>query len=238
MQNNCHLSKLILEQAKKYGDRAALSYRDYAQKKWLPISWKQFALNVQKVSYALLRLGVKVQENIAVFSQNKPETHYVDFGAYGIRVVTIPFYATSSAAQITYMLNDAQVRFLFVGEQQQYDVAFSVISVARTLEKIIIFDRSVKKNDSDHLSVYFDDFLKEELAGGLDDDIKAEYKQRQADANDDDLCNILYTSGTTGQSKGVMLTYGQYREGFRVNDAVLPLSENDVFLNFLPYTHF
>lgn len=52
-----------------------------------------------------------MQENIAVFSQNKPETHYVDFGAYGIRVVTIPFYATSSAAQITYMLNDAQVRF-------------------------------------------------------------------------------------------------------------------------------
>ena len=75
MQNNCHLSKLILEQAKKYGDRAALSYRDYGQNKWLPVSWKQFALNVQKVSYALLRLGVKVQENIAVFSQNKPETH-------------------------------------------------------------------------------------------------------------------------------------------------------------------
>ena len=94
MQNNCHLSKLILEQAKKYGDRAALSYRDYDLNKWVPVSWKEFALNVQKVSFALLRLGVGVQENIAVFSQNKPETHYVDFGAYGIRAVTIPFYAT------------------------------------------------------------------------------------------------------------------------------------------------
>lgn len=237
MQNNCHLSKLILEQAKKYGDKAALSYRDYTIGKWLPISWKQFALNVQKVSFALLRLGVKVQENIAVFSQNKPETHYVDFGAYGIRVVTIPFYATSSAAQITYMINDAHVRFLFVGEQQQYDIAFSVISVAQTLEKIIIFDRSVKKDSKDHLSVYFDDFIRDELKGGVSEELKTEYKKRQADANYDDLCNILYTSGTTGQSKGVMLTYGQYYEGFRVNDAVLPLSENDVFLNFLPYTH-
>ena len=102
MQNNCHLSKLILEQAKKYGDRAALSYRDYDLNKWVPVSWKEFALNVQKVSFALLRLGVGVQENIAVFSQNKPETHYVDFGAYGIRAVAIPFYATSSAAQIIY----------------------------------------------------------------------------------------------------------------------------------------
>lgn len=237
MQNNCHLSKLILEQAKKYGDRAALSYRDYTQNKWIPVSWKQFALNVKKVSLALLRLGVQVQENIAVFSQNKPETHYVDFGAYGIRAVTIPFYATSSAAQITYMLNDAQVRYLFVGEQPQYDTAFSVISVARTLERIIIFDRSVKKNPNDHLSVYLDDFINEQLADGVSDALANEYKKRLADANDEDLCNILYTSGTTGQSKGVMLTYGMYREGFRVNDAVLPLSENDVFLNFLPYTH-
>lgn len=237
MQNNCHLSKLILEQAKKYGDRAALSYRDYEIGKWLPISWKHFAENVQKVSYALLRHGVGVQENIAVFSQNKPETHFVDFGAYGIRVVTIPFYATSSAAQVTYMINDAHVRFLFVGEQQQYDIAFSVISVAQTLEKIIIFDRSVKKDSKDHLSVYFDEFIAGEETDNATDELKEEYKKRQADANFDDLCNILYTSGTTGQSKGVMLTYGQYHEGFRVNDAVLPLSENDVFLNFLPYTH-
>lgn len=236
MQNNCHLSKLVVEQAKKYGERTAMSYRDYDKGLWVPISWNTFAQNVKKVSLALLHLGVRVQENIAVFSQNKPETHYVDFGAYGIRITTIPFYATSSGAQVTYMLNDAQVRFLFVGEQQQYDVAFSVISVAQTLEKIIIFDPKVKKNPKDHLSVYFEDFLKEELQGDLAA-LQEEYRKRQAEANYDDLCNILYTSGTTGQSKGVMLTYGQYHEGFRVNDACLPLSENDVFLNFLPYTH-
>lgn len=237
MQTNCHLSKLVLEQAKKYGDRAALSYRDYDANKWVPISWKRFARNVVRVSYALLRLGVRAQENIAVFSQNKPETHFVDFGAYGIRVVTIPFYATSSAAQITYMLNDAQIRILFVGEQAQYDTAFSVISVAQSLEKIVIFDKKVKKNPKDHLSVYFQDFLRGGIVMDDEHELHTEYKKRQAEASFDDLCNILYTSGTTGQSKGVMLTYGQYHEGFRVNDAVLPLSENDVFLNFLPYTH-
>ncbi len=134
------------------------------------------------------------------------------------------------------MLNDAQIRYLFVGEQEQYDVAFSIISVAQTLERIIIFDKKVKRNENDHLSVYLDDFLHDELQGDLQQ-VQAEYVQRQADANYADLCNILYTSGTTGQSKGVMLTYGQYAEGFRVNDAVLPLSENDVFLNFLPFTH-
>ena len=236
MQNNCHLSKLIIEQAKKYGDRTAMSYRDYDKNQWIPISWNKFAHQVKKVSLALLRLGVGVQENVAVFSQNKPETHYVDFGAYGIRATTIPFYATSSGAQVTYMLNDAQVRFLFVGEQTQYDVAFSVISVAQTLERIIIFDPKVQKNPKDHLSVYFSDFLREELQGDLTS-LELVYAQRQAEANFDDLCNILYTSGTTGQSKGVMLTYGQYRAALKANDAALPLTENDVFLNFLPYTH-
>lgn len=236
MQTNCHLSKLIFEQARKYGDRAALSYRDYGRGKWVDVSWNDFARNVKKVSLALLRYGVGVQENLAVFSQNKPETHYVDFGAYGIRVTTIPFYATSSGAQVAYMLNDAQVRLLFVGEQEQYDVAFSVISVARTLEKIIIFDKAVHKNPQDHLSVYLDDFLRGNLQGDLSAE-EEEYRKRQAAANYDDLCNILYTSGTTGQSKGVMLTYGQYYEALKANDAALPLSENDVFLNFLPYTH-
>lgn len=236
MQNNCHLSKLIFEQAKKYGERAALSYRDYEIGQWKSISWNTFAQQVRKVSYALLHLGVKVQENVGVFSQNKPENLFVDFGAYGIRAVSIPFYATSSGAQVAYMLNDAQIRYLFVGEQEQYEVAFSVFAVAQTLERIIIFDKKVKRNEKDHLSVYFDDFLQDELQGDLQE-VGREYQQRQADANYEDLCNILYTSGTTGQSKGVMLTYGQYREGFRVNDAVLPLSEDDVFLNFLPFTH-
>lgn len=236
MQRFCHLSKLVLEQAKVYGNRTALRYRDYDLNQWIPISWNQFAENVKKVSYALLRLGVKVQENIAVFSQNKPETLFVNFGAYGIRAVAIPFYATSSGAQVTFMLNDAQVRFLFVGEQEQYDTAFGVMQVAQNLEQIIIFDRKVKKHPKDHLSIYFDEFLAK--ADDVDNScIDAAYQQRQKEANYEDLCDILYTSGTTGQSKGVMLTYAQYREGLRVNDAVLPLSENDVFLNFLPFTH-
>ena len=236
MQTKCHLSKLILEQAKKYGEKAALSYRDYDTNQWVPISWNTFAQQVKRVSYALLHIGVRVQENVGVFSQNKPENLFVDFGCYGIRAVTIPFYATSSAAQVAYMLNDAQIRYVFVGEQEQYDVAFSVLAVAQTLERIVIFDKKVRRNPKDHLSVFFEDFLREELQGDMRE-VETEYRQRRNDANNEDLCNILYTSGTTGQSKGVMLTYGQYEEGFRVNDAVLPLSEDDVFLNFLPFTH-
>lgn len=227
---------MVHEQAKKYGNRPVFYYRDYDVNRWKPITWNQFADQVKKVSFALLRHGVKVQENIAVFSQNMPQNHYVDFGAYAIRVTTIPFYATSSAAQITYMINDAHIRFLFVGEQEQYDTAFSVISVAQTLEHIIIFDPKVKKNPNDHISVYFSDFIQSEENVSMEF-IEKEYDERQKGACEEDLANILYTSGTTGNSKGVMLTYGQYQKAIEINLSVVPISEKDTFLNFLPFTH-
>ncbi len=233
MLTNCHMSRLIQEQAQRYGERTVLSYRDYEAGKWIPVSWNRFARTVDSVARALLSLGVGVQENVAVFSQNKPESLYVDFGAYGIRAVTIPFYATSSGAQVKYMIHDASVRFVFVGEQEQYDVAFGVMPLCPTLERIIIFDPSVRKKASDHLSVYFDEFLR----WGDDLAHEAERKRRQADASFDDLINILYTSGTTGNSKGVMLTAGMYNEAFRSNGLFLPLGEKDIQLNFLPFTH-
>ena len=178
-------------------------------------------------------MGVKVQENIATFSQNKPECLFVDFGAYGVRAVTIPFYATSSGAQVVYMMNDAEIRLLFVGEQLQYDVICEVADQCPTLQQVVIFDSSVVKKEGDTRSMYLDEFLKL----GENGDFDAELKQRVADANPQDLANILYTSGTTGNSKGVILTHEMYIEALRVNDAVLDLSEKDVILNFLPFTH-
>ena len=110
MLNNLHLSCLIQEQAQRYQERVALSYRDYESNSWVNVSWREFSEMVSAVSHSLLDLGVREGENIAVFSQNKPECLYTDFGAYGVRAATVPFYATSSGAQVSYMINDASVR--------------------------------------------------------------------------------------------------------------------------------
>ena len=233
MQTICHLSVLVHKQAKKYGDREAIIYKDFGGDKWKSISWNEFSLRVKQVSNALLNIGAKPQENIAVFAQNSLDYLCTDFGAYGVRVCSIPFYATSSEQQIQYMINDGQVRFLFVGEQEQYDKANRVFALCHSLERIIVFDRSVRISTHDPYALYFDDFL----ALGKNLPRQSEVENLWAQANPDDLCNILYTSGTTGESKGVMLTYGQYDAALKANGECVPLTENDRIISFLPFTH-
>ncbi len=233
MQTKCHLSVLIHEQARKYGSRTALTFRLFGKNTWESVSWEHFSQRVKQVSNALLELGVRPQDNIAVFSQNCVEYLYTDFGAYGVRAVTIPFYATSSEQQIQFMINDAQVRFVFVGEQEQYNKAHRIFALCPSLERIIIYDRSVRISSHDPHALYFDDFVA--MGAGLPRQAEVEALWRAA--SDDDLCNILYTSGTTGDSKGVQLTYGQYAAALVANDKCVPVTDKDRVINFLPFTH-
>ena len=233
MQTNCHLSVLIHEQAKKYGSKPVLTFRNFGSLEWRTISWNQFSMRVKQVSNALLNLGMNPQETIGVFAQNCVQYLYTDFGAYGVRVISIPFYATSSEQQIQYMIQDAAVKFLFVGEQEQYDKAHRIATLCPSLEKIIIFDSSVRISSHDPNSIYFEDFLR--LGEGLPR--QSEVEDRWKQSNYEDICNILYTSGTTGESKGVLLTYKMYHAALVANNKCVPVTEKDRVINFLPLTH-
>ncbi len=232
-QINSHMSRLVHDVAAQLGDREALIYKDFGGTEWKSYSWNQFSAMVKKMSNAMLNLGITVQENVGVFSQNSVQYLFTDFGAWGIRAVTIPFYATSSEQQIQYMISDAKVRFLFVGEQEQYEKARRVFSMCKTLEKIIVYDPAVHIDENDNTAIHFDDLLK--AAEGLPR--QSEVENLQKSATFDDIANILYTSGTTGDSKGVILTHGQYHAAMEANHKCVPVTENDRVMNFLPFTH-
>lgn len=150
-----NFSNLIRRQAEKYGNREVFRHKDYKTNQWVSTSWNKFAQQVDTIAKALAELEVKEQENLATYTQNKPEGLIIDFAAYANRAVIVPLYATSSLSQIEYIINEAEIRFLFVGEQFQYDNAYEAQKVCPTLEKLIVLDSDVKLAKDDKTSVYF-----------------------------------------------------------------------------------
>ncbi len=229
-----NFSNLIRRQAEKYGNREVFRHKDYKTNQWVSTSWNKFAQQVDTIAKALAELEVKEQENLATYTQNKPEGLIIDFAAYANRAVIVPLYATSSLSQIEYIINEAEIRFLFVGEQFQYDNAYEAQKVCPTLEKLIVLDSDVKLAKDDKTSVYFSDLYKL----GEESNKAALVEVRTCAAKDEDLANIIYTSGTTGVPKGVMLAHSNYNEAMRIHiERLTMISDKDVSMCFLPLTH-
>ena len=144
-------------------------------------------------------------------------------------------YATSSPAQIEYIIRDADIHLLFVGEQLQYNNAFIVQQETNgILNQIVIFDPEVIRNPTDQTSVYFDEFLRLGDHAYADSEVKI----RRTQAIPGDIAAIMYTSGTTGESKGVVLQHSCFLEAMRTHDIRLPMvNDHDISMCFLPFTH-
>ena len=230
-----HLSQIVHQNAKKFGNENAIKVRDDSTQTWYSISWNEFSKKVMATAEALCHLGVKPQTNIGIYSQNMAECLYVDFAAFANRAVVVPMYATSSIPQITYIIDEAEIEILFVGEQWQYDNAWKVLNESNHLKQLIILDKKVRKEELDKTSVYFDAFCSHK--NRTSQDISA-VERRIKEAKYEDLAHIIYTSGTTGEPKGVMLTHANYRQVMVTHDIRLNyLPKRFLSLSFLPMTH-
>ncbi|KHA58717.1 long-chain fatty acid--CoA ligase [Vibrio variabilis] len=224
-----HIVKRIREQIAKGGDRIALKHK--VGNMWNGISWKQFGQQVDELSLALLAQGFQVQDKIGIFSNNMPQWTIADFAALQLRGVTVPIYPTNTAAQSAYILQNADVKVLFVGEQPQFDAAVSIFEECEQLELIVAMSESIDI-DEHEFALHWKQFI----AKG-DKQESHELEQRLSDANFDDLLTLIYTSGTTGQPKGVMLDYANIGAQLEGHDQRLSLTEDDVSLCFLPLSH-
>ncbi len=228
-----HFSQIVRAQAQKYGERPIFHFRKNLTDKWIPLNWNNFDKQVFTIAKALVELGVAEQECVGQYSQNMTENLIVDFALYGNRSVLVPIYATSTASQVEYIVNDAGIKVIFVGEQKQYDEACEVIATSEILKKIIVFDPEVKiKNDGK--SMYYHELV----ALGEKSTQHFEVQSRMNEASEEDLACILYTSGTTGNPKGVMMPHSGFMEAMRTHKMRLTSSsEKDVSIAFLPLSH-
>ncbi len=135
-----HIVKHIREQIAKGGTRIALKHK--VGKEWQGITWQQFGQQVDDLSLALLAQGLRIQDKIGIFSNNMPQWTIADIAALQLRGVTVPIYPTNTADQSAYILDNADVKVLFVGEQAQFDAAVSIFDQCSQLELIVAMSDS------------------------------------------------------------------------------------------------
>ncbi|MDE6144947.1 MAG: AMP-binding protein, partial [Muribaculaceae bacterium] len=199
--------------------------------KWCPVSRRQFADNVLAVAAALLELKLGVQESIGIFSENRPEILMIDFAAWQLRAIPVNIYATSSADQVRFIVENAEIKHILVGSQVHYDVARKV-----GVGVIIAADPAVRFDDDDTTSIHFTELLERGTAASAE--VHAEVTLRAGQAMPDDLATLLYTSGTTGLPKGAMLTHDNFSSAIELHHRRLTmLHAGDTSLCFLPLSH-
>lgn len=235
MEEQIHLGKLAFEKAKKHRNKAALKRRNNQSGEWTTVTWGELSERVETIAKSLIEMGVKENDRIAIFSQNMVEIVAIDLAVLAIKGTSVPMYATSSAAQIDYIINDAQIAIIFAGEQYQYDRSVEVLEHSQYLKKIIAIDPAVQLKGVD-AAITFEDFMKHGHESESAAQILAE---RQNKLSWDDIATLIYTSGTTGEPKGVILRQHNYRAALNDNDAVMSkhLHEKQLSLSFLPLSH-
>lgn len=227
-----HLIAEIKKNVVRFKTKNAIYLKNNKLQVWEGISWGDFGERIERLSKSLLSFGVKEQDNIGIFAENMPEWIISDFAIMGIRAVTVPIYATNSKKETEYIVNDAEIKVLFVGGQQEYDKALAILETSKYLKLVVALTDEIKIQES-KTSIHISDFVAQEA----DAKIAIELQKRHAECELSDLASIIYTSGTTGEPKGVMLDHHNFRASLKAHDDELDVSEEDSSLSFLPLSH-
>lgn len=214
-------------QLEKHPQALSLSSKainELEEKEWQHFTYKEFQDYSDKVSQLLLNSGLQKGDKIAIISANRPEWNFVDIGSQQIGLVNIPMYPTISQDDYEFIFKDADIRYVFVGDETIYEKVRPLKSKMPSIIDIVSFDEIEKV-------AYFPTKLSEvEVDSSM-------VSKSKALVDEQDVATIIYTSGTTGYPKGVMLTHLNIVSNLKSIAQVLPLVENEKALSFLPLCH-
>ncbi|UCP15551.1 long-chain fatty acid--CoA ligase [Aeromonas media] len=224
-----HLVRVMRERIARLGNKAALRVQQDGQ--WRAIGWRTLGQAMDYCAQALIRAGHQPTEMVGLYARNMPEWTQADLGILAARGVSVPIYPTSTLEQLRYIVKDAGIKLLFVGEQPQFDQALLLLKSGE-INQIVTLDGTVDLRGCEQAS-HFQTFL----VSGNHQPSEQALRVREQHYRMDDLLTLIYTSGTTGEPKGVMLDFANIAACFEMHDRRLDLGEQDVSLCMLPLSH-
>jgi len=221
---------LLFQTIQQYPEKIALRYKRQGQ--MTEYTYQQFGDSIKNLVNGLAHKGIKPGDKIAILSNNRPEWTMCDFAGFCLRGIVIPIYQTLPPNQIAYILNDSQARAIFVEDQSQFDKITQIKDQVSSLEFILSFENIIdaagKVETVEQLLEHGKTFQQQH---------PNYFEKSMNSIQPKDICSIVYTSGTTGEPKGVMLHHFGFLTDIINAESVLNLLPDDVFLSFLPLSH-
>lgn len=208
----------------KYSKPNALAAKEGG--KWRTYSTQEFVDNVNYLTYGLYNLGIEREDKIAIIANNRPEWNFADFAIQQVGGVSVPIYPTISEHDLTFILNDAKIKYVFVSSADLYKKVKSVSDNIPSIKGIFTFD--VIEGGK-----HWTELVKD----GKQNPKSKEIETIKSTIKPNDLFSILYTSGTTGNPKGVMLSHDNLISNSLASQVLAPFESNWKALSFLPLNH-
>ncbi|MEO6167696.1 MAG: AMP-binding protein, partial [Chitinophagales bacterium] len=214
---------VIYYQQKKFVKADSLNAK--VNGKWVSYNTHDVVDNMNSVSMALLGSGIKKGDAISIIGNNRPEWNFVDLGIMQIGAVTVPIYPNISEEDYVYIVNNAEVKLLFVSSKELYEKMMHIRTRIPTVQEIFTFD--IVEG-----ATHWKEFLKRAIKSDIRDVMAV-----SPTIDQHEIACMIYTSGTTGFPKGVMLSHYNVVENMKSVDDVLPINETHTALSFLPLNH-
>jgi long-chain acyl-CoA synthetase len=221
---------LLLNSIRNFPDKDVLRYKKNGN--YQGITYQEFGQQIEVLTYALQDMGLQSGDRIAILSYNRPAWPLSDFAIFSMRGITVPIYHTLPPNQICYILKDCGARAIFVENQLQYEKIRQIRSKCPELEWVFCYDML---GESANETVSLDQLT--ERGKELRRKNPEFYQDGLEKIDPGATCSIVYTSGTTGNPKGVMLHHRGFVVDIINSEGVFGIYPDDVFLSFLPLSH-